>query len=667
MPLPLPSLDNRTFDELVAEGRALLPRYAPRWTDHNFHDPGVTLLELFAWLIETDIYRLDRTLEAGYRAFLRLVGVEVRPAQVAAAVVVFSLEPSGAPVLLPAGLQVGDVAIFQTTSPVYVSPAQLTAVLTGQDKAWLERTMENQVVDRLYQPFGPQPAPGNALYLGFDRPLADQAVEVSLYIWSGTVAADRGTRQQLIAEWQAVQDEATTLCPVGVKSDIPEWWQHYSARTVWECYTVAGEWLPLAAVTDETRGLTLSGPVRFMAPLDQATGGPDNDHFYIRCRLLSGHYDCPPTIDGVALNAVLARHAADSDAELLLGTSNGRAGQSFPVSGIPVVPGSTRLRVVLNNVEDDPWQEVLFWDLVGPHARAYLLSPERGLITTGDGRVGRVLPAGAKLWLRYQVGGGPAGNVAAGSLTIALTGPHNAALVQDWATVQPALHVSQPYAALGGAPAETLFEAQGRALANLAERRGAITLTDFEALAQAMPGVPVARARALADYHPVVPCYPALGNITVVVVPDCPEANLQPGPDLLRAVSGYLDRRRSVTTELHVIGPAYTLVVVHARLHAEPGAQVKQLAGLAHSALNTFFHPLRGGPEGTGWPVGRDVYRAEVLALLNALPGVAYVDQLGLQTEGDLEPRCGNLPVCPDSLLASGQHHIEVVYRSVAR
>ena len=60
MPLPLPSLDTRRWSDLVAEGRALIPRYAPTWTDHNVHDPGIMLVELFAWIVEQLIYRANR-------------------------------------------------------------------------------------------------------------------------------------------------------------------------------------------------------------------------------------------------------------------------------------------------------------------------------------------------------------------------------------------------------------------------------------------------------------------------------------------------------------------------------------------------------------------------------------------------------------------------------
>ncbi len=130
------------------------------------------------------------------------------------------------------------------------------------------------------------------------------------------------------------------------------------------------------------------------------------------------------------------------------------------------------------------------------------------------------------------------------------------------------------------------------------------------------------------------------------------------------AVARYLDRRRSLTAEVHVVGPRYTTVTVHARLHVEPGTDVRGLRERARAALDEFLHPLRGGPDGAGWPIGRDVYRAEVLALLDSLPGVAWVEGLGLRLENEPGPRCGNIPLCPDSLVAAGPHRIEVVERS---
>jgi hypothetical protein len=71
--LTLPSLDDRTFAGLVDEARALVPALAPAWTNHNPSDPGITLVELFAWLTEMLVYRVDQVPEAHVRAFLALL------------------------------------------------------------------------------------------------------------------------------------------------------------------------------------------------------------------------------------------------------------------------------------------------------------------------------------------------------------------------------------------------------------------------------------------------------------------------------------------------------------------------------------------------------------------------------------------------------------------
>ena len=69
-----PKLDDRTFDDLVAEGVTLLPTLAPEWTNHNPSDPGITLLELLAYFTELLVYRLGRVTPASKLQFLKLLG-----------------------------------------------------------------------------------------------------------------------------------------------------------------------------------------------------------------------------------------------------------------------------------------------------------------------------------------------------------------------------------------------------------------------------------------------------------------------------------------------------------------------------------------------------------------------------------------------------------------
>ncbi len=75
MPIPIPQLNDRDFASLMDEVRALIPRYNPRWTNYNLSDPGITLLELFAWLSEQMLYRVNRIPLQNFDAFLKLLGV----------------------------------------------------------------------------------------------------------------------------------------------------------------------------------------------------------------------------------------------------------------------------------------------------------------------------------------------------------------------------------------------------------------------------------------------------------------------------------------------------------------------------------------------------------------------------------------------------------------
>lgn len=73
MPLQLPNLDERRFGDLVEEARGVIPAWAPEWTNHNPSDPGITLIELFAYLAEVLLYRLNRVTDDQRRKFLKLL------------------------------------------------------------------------------------------------------------------------------------------------------------------------------------------------------------------------------------------------------------------------------------------------------------------------------------------------------------------------------------------------------------------------------------------------------------------------------------------------------------------------------------------------------------------------------------------------------------------
>ena len=75
--LPAPNLDDRRFQQLVDEAKRYVQQRTPEWTDHNVSDPGVTLIETFAHMVDQLVYRLNRVPDRNYLAFLDLLGVRL--------------------------------------------------------------------------------------------------------------------------------------------------------------------------------------------------------------------------------------------------------------------------------------------------------------------------------------------------------------------------------------------------------------------------------------------------------------------------------------------------------------------------------------------------------------------------------------------------------------
>jgi len=73
MPIPLPNLDDRSYAELTAQARGLIPSLSPAWTDHNPSDPGIALVELLAWLTEMLLFQVNQVPPASTERFLKLL------------------------------------------------------------------------------------------------------------------------------------------------------------------------------------------------------------------------------------------------------------------------------------------------------------------------------------------------------------------------------------------------------------------------------------------------------------------------------------------------------------------------------------------------------------------------------------------------------------------
>jgi hypothetical protein len=745
MSIPLPNLDDRRWADLVEEGRALIPVYAPEWTDHNVHDPGITLIELFAWLAEMDLYQLNRIPDRHKQKFLLLIGIRPQPPQPCRAVLSFSLK-GGVPLLsLPATVEfagkdaAGQMTTFRTLAPITVAPIRLQAIQVKDAKGFhnvTERLHRGESVDL----FGAIPQPEAALYLGFNQALPVN-VPVSLYFTFAGPRSGEDERRRLIQEIFAAKSIFTQVSSDDqlAAPELEKVPPHHSAQTVWEYLTSAEpeEWHQLnpqnGAVEDDTRALTLDGRVTVKFPdvvmVKKSLGESAEELFYLRCRFASGEYDAPPLLRNIAMNGVIAEQAASIgvvkwtiaegvvatgtapaagdvaqfdlklDAQgritalnfevpdqeppkflvlsyepaeptkagllwieaIALGVGSGKPRQEFTLPEAPVKESSLQLFTLEQN-QWRIWQLRPDFDASTRSDAHFVLEPTSGKITFGDGEKGRVPPKGALILAAYHVTRAEAGNLTAGAINQLVDSPHNRAVVKNFDEVKAQFAaIVNPLAASGGSAAETLTHAISRAMEMLETPQRAVTLQDYERLAMETPGTQIARASARANFDPDISFEKnSSRTITLMILPRMPGPKPRPSDGLRQAVAAYFYRRRVIGTRVKVIGPDYFMVAVRASAKAHPGVNKADLRQKIGEALNAFFDPFTGGPYRTGWPFGRDVYRSEVLQVIDEVPGVDHVISLELIPAAG-QPEKGNVVMAPTALVEAGQHQIEVV------
>ena len=178
--IPLPNLDDRRWTDLVEEGRALIPFYAPDWTDHNIHDPGIMLIELFAWLAEMDLFEVNQITDAFRRKFLALAGIEPEPIRAAETLLQLELAPSPPPPTPPPpplilaegtefeGRDAFDTPVrFRSKHELTVAPGKIAALFSYDGVSFKDLTAAWKRDEQIF-PFGPDPEPGSMFYIGFD-------------------------------------------------------------------------------------------------------------------------------------------------------------------------------------------------------------------------------------------------------------------------------------------------------------------------------------------------------------------------------------------------------------------------------------------------------------------------------------------------------------------
>jgi hypothetical protein len=209
MSLPVPNLDDRSWKQIVDEAVRLIPRYCPEWTNHNASDPGITLLELYAWMTEMVIYRLNKVPEKNFLAFLDLIGVRLKPPEPAKVVLEFTpSEGAEGELVVRKGTQVAtlqsagaDPVTFETLRDITLLPVHVVRAASSHRATVADHT-EALAAGEAHEPLfmGVQEVE-RFLYLGDDRLNAFNE-EAAVDLFFEAMPGSSGPRVPAITEWQ---------------------------------------------------------------------------------------------------------------------------------------------------------------------------------------------------------------------------------------------------------------------------------------------------------------------------------------------------------------------------------------------------------------------------------------------------------------------------------
>jgi len=446
--LNVPELDDLKFQTLVDHARKKIISYCPEWTEYNISDPGITLIELFAYMTEMLGYRLNQVPKRNYLKFLELLGTKPADPVPAHTELTFYLSApipfsraSGVPdmtttIKVPKGTQVStqratyedEDITFITESELAIQPIQWLYLRRDVDDNFHENYLKPQIREDLTYYIFPKPKvfyafrekekpvgcneidgyDGDAFYIGFN-----ETNSISGYL--------------LHLDFELRKAEGVGIDPY----NPPLVWEYYRERTVGK--DIRKEWVAIKPDEDTTGGLNISGYVVLHVPLDLHVLSLHGDikAYWIRCRYcfkdkkLQGEYKESPRIVGLDIKAIGATvpavHAVMQEGEEW--ESNGEPNQTFQLSQHPILELDKDLdefleiqELINSQLVYQPWERVDDFSSSNRYDRHYTLDVGTGEIRFGpslrqvDGeyrQYGKVPGLNRKIRVtRYRKGGG---------------------------------------------------------------------------------------------------------------------------------------------------------------------------------------------------------------------------------------------------------------------
>ncbi len=608
--LPELKLDSDSFENLIEEYRSQIAGIYPDWTDYNYHDPGITFLELFSWMQENQQYYMEQLGPEHYRQFFRLAGIRPfkrEPSHVLAEAM--DLERPGKLVIPEGTVFTSGGLHFETVREEMLPAARIVRLerrdSSGRTEYSTETGISGEHTGMAFAPFGTVPEAGSAMYFFIDGELpAGEDFRMSLLL------ADE-KRNPLVGE---------TFVPLGALD--------------WEYRTEAG-WRPLKVLEDETRGLLYSGRICFRMEKGLPASGGDA---MLRVTYRGGGFEEAPVIRSISLREIEMRQTYTHryPEGRLLAVGNGFPNQEYPLPSEHFLADSVEIQAedILHPGRMNLWKRQDDFFAAGPGDFCYTLDEQAGTVRFGDGWHG-LPPEGRIVITAFSETAGAGGNIKGHSVFAAGDPAYHAA---DGLKFRMTRLVSP------GREPEKTEEALLRLLREQNRTWRAVTCRDYEELVKETPGLIIHSAHAWTEED-----NPKTVNIVVRPGSDNQALNLTKGyRDNIRA---YLDERRILGTIVRLHSPEY--IRVNVSCEVIPAPQYRDCEALIEQEFRRFFaekNRLYGVPLEFGELYGR-LDRLPFVRRISSLQMEADRPGVGRKGNGDLVPPKNGVFLMGDPLI----------------
>ncbi|QHI72593.1 baseplate J/gp47 family protein [Aminipila terrae] len=662
--LPNIDLDDERFADITEKAKKLITKYAPEWTDYNAHDPGITFIEMFAWLKELQQYRMDQIGIESRKKFLKLLGIKRIMKEPAKAYV--KIISSDKNMHLGRGFKIwADNIPFETEEKVYISKSRIIeGILKTSDKTVNfsgERALEGE--NLWFYIFGRNPEINSEFYLLFDNPF-EVNEEIHMFI---DIFNDYEIHRNPIGFGQEMAQGIT---------DIK--WQYYSK----------GEWKDLQVLADETFGLIQSGMIKFKILEEMCSFHIKNTGFYIRAVLNEGVYDVPPVLTGISINVVPVKQqdtvSEYEDFLITSGNINFQSGSYLEKTGksryfilqdgvfseieqeslkqrtgqinekqsllirrvnfleeeeLHLEPGIgngfpyQEFKIQINNVMQKGfeifvegengftvWQRVEDFDISGPESKHYNLDEEQGIIRFGDCEKG-MAPDGRIIIIGCRTTMGQNGCVKENQ-------------IKECNQVNTDFEIIGSSRGLDGRNTETLDECFKRFQHERFKVERAVTYEDYERIVKSTPGLMVNNCKAIpASKMPKLDGSIEENCINIVVQPYSMDGFKKLSKAYINKIYEQLETRRLIGTKVNVLSPEYIGIVIFAEIAVK--AYYRNAEQEIKEAVNNFFSR-------SSESFGRPVQYSTIYGIIDTLECVSAVNSLVIDAQGRSIRRSSN-------------------------